>query len=132
MRRAQDHDATLSIKTEFMQHWDGLLTDTDVRSSPGCRQTPDCHSAPLRPPLSVAVSCLQASVVVLGATNRREELDDAVLRRFAVQIEVCGGAECGSCVMGPETALTLTPFKAQGAVQAHVKHLASSSPNIST
>ena len=35
VRRAQDHDATLSIKTEFMQHWDGLLTDTDVRFPSG-------------------------------------------------------------------------------------------------
>ena len=34
VRRAQDHDATLSIKTEFMQHWDGLLTDSDVRPLP--------------------------------------------------------------------------------------------------
>jgi len=33
VRRSQDHDATLSIKTEFMQHWDGLLTDTDVRTA---------------------------------------------------------------------------------------------------
>ena len=36
VRRSQDHDATLSIKTEFMQHWDGLLTDTDVRHRFGC------------------------------------------------------------------------------------------------
>ena len=57
-RRSSDSDATTSLKTEFMQAWDGLLTD--------------CH----------------ANVIVLGATNRRKELDEAVLRRFAVQLEV--------------------------------------------
>lgn len=57
-RRSGDHEATVSLKTEFMQAWDGLLTDG------------------------------HANVMVLAATNRRDELDEAVLRRFAVQLEV--------------------------------------------
>ena len=57
-RRASDHEATTSLKTEFMQAWDGLLTDS------------------------------RANILVLGATNRRDDLDEAVLRRFSVQLEV--------------------------------------------
>jgi len=41
-----------------MQAWDGLLTNPS------------------------------AGIMVLGATNRRDELDEAVLRRFALQLEV--------------------------------------------
>ena len=50
-RRENDHEATLTMKTEFMQLWDGFSTD---------------H---------------QAQVMVLGATNRPYELDEAVKRR---------------------------------------------------
>lgn len=52
---ATEHEATLSAKTEFMSLWEGMETQ------PCCR------------------------VLVMGATNRREALDPAVLRRFSVQ-----------------------------------------------
>mmetsp|Transcript_12307 Transcript_12307/g.37027 ORF Transcript_12307/g.37027 Transcript_12307/m.37027 type:complete len:435 (+) Transcript_12307:245-1549(+) len=58
VRRAQDHEAVTSMKTEFMQLWDGL---TSRRAFP---------------------------VLVLGATNRQSDLDPAVLRRFTLQIRV--------------------------------------------
>ena len=55
---SSEHEATLQAKTEFMQLWDG------VESARGCR------------------------VLVMGATNRPWMVDDAVLRRFALQFEV--------------------------------------------
>eukprot|EP00879_Flechtneria_rotunda_P001041 GHRR01001178.1.p1 GENE.GHRR01001178.1~~GHRR01001178.1.p1 ORF type:complete len:373 (+),score=168.50 GHRR01001178.1:1813-2931(+) len=59
-RRGQqsEHEATLQAKTEFMQLWDGME---------GARG---------------------ARVLVMGATNRPWMVDEAVLRRFALQYEV--------------------------------------------
>ena len=57
-RRSQEHEATTAMKTEFMQLWEGFETLT------------------------------VNNVVVLGATNKRDALDDAVLRRFSLQYEV--------------------------------------------
>lgn len=53
-----EHEATLQVKTEFMQLWDGM------ESSRGQR------------------------VVVMGATNRPWMVDPAVLRRFSTQYEI--------------------------------------------
>lgn len=50
-RRESEHEVSISMKTEFMSLWDGMDTDT------------------------------QSKVVVMGATNRPQELDSAVLRR---------------------------------------------------
>ena len=57
-RRDNEHEVSIQIKTEFMQLWDGLTTDS------------------------------HAGVLVLAATNRPGELDEAVLRRFTHQYEV--------------------------------------------
>ena len=57
-RRSQEHEATTAMKTEFMQLWEGFETMP--------------HN----------------NVVVLGATNKRDALDEAVLRRFSLQYEV--------------------------------------------
>ncbi|PVD37847.1 hypothetical protein C0Q70_00449 [Pomacea canaliculata] len=51
-RTSTDHEATAMIKTQFMSFWDGLLTD------------PNCH------------------VMVMGATNRPQDVDAAILRRM--------------------------------------------------
>ncbi|KAI8463962.1 MAG: P-loop containing nucleoside triphosphate hydrolase protein [Monoraphidium minutum] len=53
-----EHEQTLSFKTEFMQLWDGI---EGVRGN---------------------------RVLVMGATNRPSCIDEAVLRRFALQYEV--------------------------------------------
>lgn len=50
--RAGEHEAMRKIKNEFMAHWDGLLSKTGER------------------------------VLVLAATNRPFDLDDAIIRRF--------------------------------------------------
>ncbi|EIE20120.1 AAA-domain-containing protein [Coccomyxa subellipsoidea C-169] len=58
MRKAQEHEATTALKTEFMQLWDGMATRR------------------------------AANVCVLAATNRPFDLDEAILRRFGAQFEV--------------------------------------------
>jgi SpoVK/Ycf46/Vps4 family AAA+-type ATPase len=58
-RKDGDHEATTNLKTEFMQHWDGLLPADATHH-----------------------------ILVLGATNRPAELDAAVMRRFSLQLEV--------------------------------------------
>lgn len=50
-RRDHDHEVSVGMKTEFMSLWDGMDTD------------------------------LTSKVVIMGATNRPQELDTAVLRR---------------------------------------------------
>jgi len=50
-RRDHEHEVSVSMKTEFMSLWDCMDTD------------------------------LTSKVVIMGATNRPQELDAAVLRR---------------------------------------------------
>ncbi|KAL8153472.1 hypothetical protein V2J09_011232 [Rumex salicifolius] len=56
--RAGEHEAMRKIKNEFMTHWDGLMT------KPG------------------------EQILVLAATNRPFDLDDAIIRRFERRIMV--------------------------------------------
>ncbi|KAJ6798091.1 spastin-like isoform X4 [Iris pallida] len=56
--RAGEHEAMRKIKNEFMTHWDGLLTRPDER------------------------------ILVLAATNRPFDLDEAIIRRFERRIMV--------------------------------------------
>ncbi|XP_014602956.1 PREDICTED: ATPase family AAA domain-containing protein 1-B-like [Polistes canadensis] len=51
-RNSQDHEATAMMKAQFMSMWDGLITD------------PSC------------------TVIIMGATNRPQDLDRAILRRM--------------------------------------------------
>ncbi|KAE8683910.1 ATPase family AAA domain-containing protein 1-like isoform X2 [Hibiscus syriacus] len=62
-RRATDQDTMAIMKTEFMTLWDGFSTDQNAR------------------------------VMVLGATNRPAELDEAILRRFSQVFEI-GRPDC--------------------------------------
>ncbi|KAM3192453.1 hypothetical protein ACQJBY_069588 [Aegilops geniculata] len=57
-RRNTDHEALTNMKTEFMSLWDGFTTDQNAR------------------------------VMVLAATNRPSELDEAILRRFTQIFEI--------------------------------------------
>ncbi|KAK8952028.1 hypothetical protein KSP39_PZI004459 [Platanthera zijinensis] len=57
-RRNTDHEVMTNMKTEFMSLWDGFTTDQNAR------------------------------VMVLAATNRPSELDEAILRRFPQSFEI--------------------------------------------
>ncbi|XP_014790306.1 outer mitochondrial transmembrane helix translocase [Octopus bimaculoides] len=57
-RNTQDHEATSMMKTQFMNYWDGLLTDS------------------------------KSQVIIIGATNNRQALDQAILRRMPCQLYV--------------------------------------------
>ncbi|KAL2652181.1 hypothetical protein R1flu_020309 [Riccia fluitans] len=57
-RRVTEHEALTNMKTEFMALWDGFTTDQNAR------------------------------VMVLAATNRPWELDEAILRRLPRAFEV--------------------------------------------
>ncbi|KAF5450471.1 hypothetical protein F2P56_030823 [Juglans regia] len=57
-RRNADHEASTKMKTEFMVLWDGFTTDQNAR------------------------------VMVLAATNRPSELDEAILRRLPQAFEI--------------------------------------------
>ncbi|XP_072944809.1 outer mitochondrial transmembrane helix translocase isoform X2 [Epargyreus clarus] len=57
-RTAHDHEATAMMKTQFMSLWDGLITD------PGC------------------------TVIIMGATNRPQDLDKAIQRRMPATFHV--------------------------------------------
>ncbi|XP_077359662.1 outer mitochondrial transmembrane helix translocase isoform X1 [Festucalex cinctus] len=58
-RSSSDHEATAMMKAQFMSLWDGL--DTDHR----CQQ-----------------------VIVMGATNRPQDLDSAILRRMPTRFHI--------------------------------------------
>ncbi|PWW74387.1 AAA-domain-containing protein [Tuber magnatum] len=56
-RSSSDHEASTMVKAEFMTHWDGLLS-----SSPATGNT--------------------SQILILGATNRIQDIDEAILRRM--------------------------------------------------
>lgn len=64
IRTAADHEATAMMKTQFMMLWDGLLSSSN------------------------------SSVLVLGATNRPQDLDKAILRRMPTQFHIGPPLEC--------------------------------------
>ncbi|XP_022736618.1 ATPase family AAA domain-containing protein 1-like isoform X3 [Durio zibethinus] len=61
-RRNTDHEAMANMKTEFMALWDGFTTDHCCAEN--------------------------AQVMVLAATNRPSELDEAILRRLPQAFEI--------------------------------------------
>ncbi|OQE16674.1 hypothetical protein PENSTE_c023G09309 [Penicillium steckii] len=61
-RRSGEHEASGMVKAEFMTHWDGL-TSSNSRGEP-------------------------QRIVVLGATNRIHDIDEAILRRMPKKFPV--------------------------------------------
>lgn len=58
MRNSSDHEATAMMKAQFMSFWDGLSTDANC------------------------------TVIIMGATNRPQDLDRAILRRMPATFHV--------------------------------------------
>uniref|UniRef100_H3CDT6 Outer mitochondrial transmembrane helix translocase n=1 Tax=Tetraodon nigroviridis TaxID=99883 RepID=H3CDT6_TETNG len=58
-RSSSDHEATAMMKAQFMSLWDGLDTDTHLQQ-----------------------------VIVMGATNRPQDLDAAILRRMPTRFHI--------------------------------------------
>ena len=61
-RRSQEHEASGMVKAEFMTHWDGL---TSANTSGEAQR-----------------------ILILGATNRIQDIDDAILRRMPKKFSV--------------------------------------------
>ncbi|KAI9795025.1 MAG: hypothetical protein M1816_000045 [Peltula sp. TS41687] len=61
-RRSGEHEASGMVKAEFMTHWDGLLSANPANE-------------PQR-------------ILILGATNRIQDIDDAILRRMPKRFPV--------------------------------------------
>lgn len=57
-RNSTDHEATAMMKAQFMSLWDGLITDSNC------------------------------TVIIMGATNRPQDLDKAILRRMPATFHV--------------------------------------------
>lgn len=57
-RNSTDHEATAMMKAQFMSFWDGLITDPN------------------------------STVIIMGATNRPQDLDRAILRRMPATFHV--------------------------------------------
>lgn len=61
-RSSTDHEASTMVKAEFMTHWDGLLS-TNSSGTP-------------------------AQIMILGATNRIQDIDEAILRRMPKKFSI--------------------------------------------
>ncbi|CAF9924854.1 MAG: hypothetical protein GOMPHAMPRED_003738 [Gomphillus americanus] len=61
-RRSGEHEASAMVKAEFMTHWDGLA--------------------------SANVYGKQQRILILGATNRMQDIDEAILRRMPKKFPV--------------------------------------------
>ena len=64
-RSSTDHEASTMVKAEFMTHWDGLLSTASAGSS----------GSP-------------AQIMILGATNRIQDIDEAILRRMPKKFSI--------------------------------------------
>ncbi|EUC36159.1 hypothetical protein COCCADRAFT_88933 [Bipolaris zeicola 26-R-13] len=63
-RRSGEHEASGMVKAEFMTHWDGLASSTSSGTSDPQR------------------------ICILGATNRIQDIDEAILRRMPKKFPV--------------------------------------------
>uniref|UniRef100_A0A803V1M4 Outer mitochondrial transmembrane helix translocase n=1 Tax=Ficedula albicollis TaxID=59894 RepID=A0A803V1M4_FICAL len=84
-RSSTDHEATAMMKAQFMSLWDGLDTDYNcqvVFVAPGSLQLPLLRSLPGK------LYGTSLKVIVMGATNRPQDLDSAIMRRMPTRFHI--------------------------------------------
>lgn len=91
-RSSSDHEATAMMKAQFMSLWDGLETDYNCQVQfrifvrfTGLSVTQDPSQFPF---LSDVLWLCFTKVIIMGATNRPQDLDSAILRRMPTRFHI--------------------------------------------
>uniref|UniRef100_A0A8B9QF24 Outer mitochondrial transmembrane helix translocase n=1 Tax=Apteryx owenii TaxID=8824 RepID=A0A8B9QF24_APTOW len=94
-RSSSDHEATAMMKAQFMSLWDGLDTDYNCQRLACYPVDSAIKGARMQLQTIFAVPCLiccmqerRTCVIVMGATNRPQDLDSAIMRRMPTRFHI--------------------------------------------